>query len=154
MAEGYTEVEKLEILIAAAIEDAKKGSQGLFAYYEDTEKFFKNDSQGLFGISFDGLLKTGEEIWQKMSVKLQPVFCEKNSNEHKALAGLIQQGSNEVIPAIAAVITSAVLSLEIIPAGALTAVTIFLAKLIMKKFFEAAYETGCGKWKDYNENIS
>jgi hypothetical protein len=154
MSENYSETEKLEILIAAAVKDADRGSQGLFNYYEDPDAFFNEDSRGLFGISFDELLTMGKGIWEKMSLELQPVFCDKNDKQHKVLAGLIEDGSEEVIPAIASVITASVLSMGVIPAGAITAVTYFLVKLILKKFFTATLNTGCEKWKEYNGGLS
>lgn len=139
--------DKYLILIGASIEDAKRGGQGLYSYVANEDAFFEEDSQRLFGVSWEELKKAGKEIWDKASPKLHKVCCDTDSDDHIKIANMIKSGSKEIAAGLAALIVPYLLALASVPPAAVGATAYFLGKLILEIFFSAAYESGCEKWE-------
>jgi hypothetical protein len=140
------EQEKYLKAIGAALIDAEQGTaHGLYAY-EDIDGFVGQDAQGLFGMTWDDVKARGNEFWDKISPKLYALFCDSESDDHTALAELIQEGSPTVAAAVAGIIVPYILGF--VPAIAAGTVAYFLAKFVLTSFFTSGYELACEKWKE------
>lgn len=138
--------EKYFQLIGAALLDAEQGTNNALYAFGDEAAFLAQDPQGLFGMTWEDIKEKGEALWNKVSPKLYPIFCDSNNDEQKTLADLISSGSTEVAGAVAAIISTYLLGL--VPAIAVGTVAYFVAKLVLEKFFKTAVEAGCQAWKD------
>ena len=144
---GHSEQDRYFMAIGAKLQEADQGvSQGLFDL-EDLDAYLAQDAQGLFGISvsWEDLRRAGQALWEKASPKLWDVFCNKDTEEHHTLAGLINSGSTNIPAALAVMV--APLLVGMVPAIAMNAVALLIAGLLLKVFFTSAYEAGCDAWK-------
>ncbi|MBN1920267.1 MAG: hypothetical protein JW892_03410 [Anaerolineae bacterium] len=132
-------------LIGAALADAEQGtSKALFAL-GDEEAFLTQDPQALFGLTWEDIKEQGEALWKKVSPKIYAIFCDPKNEEQQTLANLISSGSTEVAGAVAAILSTYLLGL--VPAIAVGTVAYFIAKLVLGKFFQSAFDAGCQAWK-------
>lgn len=138
--------EKYFQLIGAALMDAEQGTRKALFAFENDEAFLAQDAQALFGLSWEDVKEKGEALWDKISPKIYPIFCDPKNDEQKALAGLISSGATEVAGAVAGILTTYLLGL--VPAIAVGTVAYFIAKLVLEKFFKEAVATGCTAWKE------
>lgn len=138
--------EKYFELIGAALLDAEQGTQKALFALGDEEAFLEQDPQGLFGLTWEDVKEKGEALWNKVSPRIYPIFCDPKNEEQKTLADLISSGSTEVAGAVAAIISTQLLGL--VPAIAVGTVAYFIARLVLEKFFKTVIEAGCQAWKD------
>ena len=132
--------------IGAALMDAEQGTaHGLYAY-EDIDEFVEQDAQGLYGVSWDDVKARGKEFWDRISPKLYELFCDSDSEDHTALAELIEGSSPTVAAAIAGILVPYILGF--VPAIAAGTVAYFLAKFVLTNFVTSGYGLACDKWKE------
>jgi hypothetical protein len=145
------DVDVLFTKLGAALKDVETGEKHAALYAMDGTldgllgpRGDEAQVKALWGLSWEGLKKLGQEFWNKVSRPLHQVFCDPKSEEHKQLGNLLKEGSAGIAAALAGLVTQALIGM--VPAIGASVVALFVARLIIRLFVTKGYELACDKW--------